>query len=161
MGDGGLFSGFSLPLMVTDVNLIARKAAERRKEEQEAKAEADKREDERQRRLLHEEEQRLQLESEQRMHRLEIERLEREGAEKEAQRRCEQEKKEREERLRRQRQEEWENRLEHIKREIKKQQLKLMWDRWHAAYAERKEEQRRIEAVQMPNPCARRLSTDA
>jgi succinate dehydrogenase/fumarate reductase-like Fe-S protein len=49
--------------------------------------------------------------------------------------------------MRRQRQEEWEAKVEHLKREIKKGQIHWLWDRWRKAYLEKKEQQRKTEEV--------------
>lgn len=140
-----LFSGISVPLIMTNVNMKAKKEEEKRLEqERKARADAEERENELRKKLLHEREVRLKVEADERKRQMEAARV---AAELEAKRRYEREQKELEERLRRQRQEEWENKVEHLKQEIKKQQIKIVWNRWQAAYLARKEEQRKIEAV--------------
>lgn len=156
---GGLFGGFGVPLMVTNVSVkskareqeeqaaAARLEEEQRLTRQRAKEAEEQREGELRRKLLQDRRQReeegLNRQAREQAE-AEAERRERERAEA-ARRQEERERREREERLRRQRQEEWEAKVEHLKREIKKGQIHWLWDRWRKAYLEKKEQQRKTE----------------
>lgn len=144
---GGIFAGLSIPVIVPKFTIPKKSDEQRLSEEAKIIAEAEQREKEMRHKLLQEREKRLALELEEEYRRLEADRREREAAELESRLRREREQRELEKRLRRQRQEEWERRLDDIRQGIKKQQIRWMWNRWHSAYMDKKEQQRKIEAV--------------